>query len=441
VTAEVVIGNGFGVAIAADTATSSNRRTYAGAKKIIGLPLPHSMAVVHTGKVLFHGVPYVAYIENWIQTLPPKRLNRVEDYMDSFIDFVKETIPTFASEIEIRHDFMSDWWERLHDIYHDLRQRNQLKPNEIQDFFDGYLSKLQNNGLTEKQIEWGDTVFDLLGEGSRNNVLEEHFRKNGSEDLSHCSIEGAIKFWFGDETNEAGLAAAISWARHWLSKWHPASSRNLITFVGLGEKEFLPVLDSHDFEGLLGAKLFAGTYRRRKAVRSNTGYTLFETFGQDREIRRFVQEVGLDPGYSSKIVKEKMDHYRQKQIEGSASIDTEFTGGDFDDSIEIQPSVESSIIDSGPTMYEAIQRDIFSNLQDVVDQNEGEIRENLSNLNLANCASIAARFAHLQNLAFEVQGELPTVGSKIVVAVITKAEGFYLVDPISGEPLSEKLNG
>ena len=418
-TAEVVIGNGFGVVVASDDATTSaNRRTYEGANKIIGLPLPHSLAVLHTGRVLLHGVPFSTFVNNWITSLPPKSLNKVEDYVESFTTFVKDQIEDYSSSVEIARTYIADWQERVRDVYYWLYNSGSLDPESIKSHFKSQVESWGGD-LTQNQRDFGSRVFALLGEGTRHNLLEDDCRSSGCPELDHSSIEGVIRHWFADETDEEGVTYALEWAKLFLSKFHPSTGRNIITFVGYGAKDFLPVCDSHDFEGVILDRLFQRGFRHAKAEWTQSGYVLFETFGQRDEITRFVREAGLDADYSSQIVADRVEKLKVAS--------TPSAGQNQDMELDDSPS--------GKSPYETIASEIASGLSDATSRNEFETRSALAGMNLRTCASIAARLIHIQNLALDLRNELPTVGSEVQVAVITKANGFSFVDHVTGQPI------
>lgn len=420
-TAEVVIGNGFGIIVAADKATtSSDTRTYDGAVKIVGLPAPHAIAVLHAGNVLLHGIPSSTLVENWMQTLPPQKLNRVEDYMESFLGFVREDVESYSNPLEMGRTFISEWNRRLSSIWHAMKDRQDLSVESVRSYF----KKLNDEWgeVSAREEEWARSVFKLLGEGSTHNSLEDDCRATNCGVLWHSSIEGCIKYWFGDETDEEGVEYVLQWARKWLGRLHPSLSRNIITFVGYGAKESLPALDSHDLEGVFNGRLFHQTFRHRRAQWSEAGYVLFETFGQDREIRRFVREAGLDINYSKNIIEEQL---------GGREPSKESSSSSSDDSLGASSGSKSEVA-SNP--YNQIADELKSGIDYMADRNEWETIQSFAGLNLDNCASIAARFIHLTNLAFDIRGELPTVSSEVTIGMVTKAHGFSFVNSTTWQP-------
>ncbi len=73
-TSQLVLGNGFGVAVASDSAVTleddgSPVRTYETSDKIFPLPMPHRLAVLTAGSALLNGLPFDVLVKEWIRSL------------------------------------------------------------------------------------------------------------------------------------------------------------------------------------------------------------------------------------------------------------------------------------------------------------------------------------------------------------------------------------
>ena len=113
-TSQLILLNGFGVALASDSAmTLGNKRTYETAEKVIPLPAPHRIAVLHSGSVTIHGMPYSVLVNEWANTLGTTPLRTVALYRQNFLSWLNDNhdwvTPSRATE-----DFMY----QLKDIYH-----------------------------------------------------------------------------------------------------------------------------------------------------------------------------------------------------------------------------------------------------------------------------------------------------------------------------------
>ena len=104
-TSQLVLGNGFGVAVASDSAVTleddgSPVRTYETSDKIFPLPMPHRLAVLTAGSALLHGLPFDVLVKEWIRSLgdsPESQLRSVELYRESFLSWLRDNLDRWAT--------------------------------------------------------------------------------------------------------------------------------------------------------------------------------------------------------------------------------------------------------------------------------------------------------------------------------------------------------
>ena len=90
-TAEIVLMNKMGVAIAADSAVTISTRN---GRKVINTgskiyPIAnHNIAVMTFGNAEFHGIPWEVIANMWHEYLPAQ-LNTLEEYAEKFIEYLK----------------------------------------------------------------------------------------------------------------------------------------------------------------------------------------------------------------------------------------------------------------------------------------------------------------------------------------------------------------
>jgi hypothetical protein len=101
-TSQIILLNGFGVAIASDSAMTTGRgnRTYQTAEKIVPLPPPHRVAVTHSGSVRIGNLPYSVLVGEWARQLGDKPLRSIRAYQDHFLDWLESNDQWFAGETE-----------------------------------------------------------------------------------------------------------------------------------------------------------------------------------------------------------------------------------------------------------------------------------------------------------------------------------------------------
>lgn len=410
-TSEIVIGNGFGLVLCADTATTRGRtRTYDGARKLIGLPMPHRIGVLHAGMVTFHGVPYETLLENWIHALPAQRFARLSDYAESFSDYLKECVSTFLSDTEASSEYLRVWRHRLWKMWSYLRDNDLLSDAEIAEYFSHLVDKYSEDDINHGR-NFANAVFDAVGRGSRRNLLEAECVEAKCNDLTHSSLEGAVDRYFAETASPATLDLIYRWVRYFSGLMHPCDSDDsaTIVFAGFAEKDALPALVEISVEAVFLGRLFADQERMERAQRNPGGFTLFRTFGQSNEIWRFIREAGLNPHYHEQVVKSSFSNLEGESHE--AVEEEEHNGNPLSDPDERIGRVHSEITDE---------------LRRLADENIGSAMSSFASMNLMNLAAIANRLVLLQNLSLDLRGELPTVGGSLVTATVTLQHGFSI---------------
>jgi hypothetical protein len=422
-TAEIVIGNGFGVVLCADTATTRRgERTYDGARKLIGLPLPHRIGVLHAGMVTFHGLPFETLVENWLHGLPNQRLPRIADYAESFSDYLCEAVPTYMSEVDIARDYLHDWRHRLLRTADYLKDTDSFNEQSIHQYFTDLIDEYNQEDIKRGE-RFAAKVFEALGAGSRRNPLEAECVEYGCPDLSHSSLEGIAHIFFGEVASPETLDLIARWMKLFSGLHHPCDSSSMATIVlaGYADRDALPTLVQIDIEAFAFGRLFSFTRATKHANRQGAGFVLLETFGQSDEIHRFIREAGLSPHYHQEVVKNSFSQFSQIDSHAVENSGPEMTS-DVDDN------------SNGPDGHMSrLGEEISHELEQVAERNTGTALSSLSSMNLKNLATMAERLVSLQNLALDLRGELPTVGAELVTATVTLQHGFSFNSRIAGE--------
>ena len=424
-TTEVVIGNGFGVVLCADSVTTvGNRRTFEGARKILGLPQPHAIGVLHSGIVNFHGVAYETLLESWIHSLPDQRLGTVEDYRESFLKHLAKNLSSIDTELDLARLYLREFRNRLHRRANWLRRENKLTDVAIAAFYTDLIADYDEEQVAAAE-SWAPRVLEILGQGSRKNIVEQDCADNDCTDTSHASIEGAIEATYGSVASAETLEIVLQWSRLFLGLYHPVDSEATLAFVGYGARDLLPSLATFDIEGAFLGKVFYNSPRTRSCIKRGEHNVLFDTFGQDFDIWRLIREGGEDPNYSKKLISRQFDNYAH--AENSATVEP---GAE-----EILTLVEGGVGDEGATSddhrsertaadIEALHTLIEDEFDAVATENVDRTLSTFGGLNLYSLTSLAQRLVGVQSLSLDLRSELPTVGGQVTTAVITPQHGF-----------------
>jgi len=435
-TSTIAIGNGFGVACAADTMTTvgHHRRTNDGAIKLMPLKKPHSLAVMHAGSVFVHGIPYSSHIANWQESLADQTFNKVSDYVDSFMAYLEQSIVDNYSPEELHRDYLEEWDRRCRAIRRNLKRKDALNPKGITRHFEGLLTRHGKKG-NRTPPHFAKRVFAELGQSSVSNILEQESRRNGSPNPEHLSVEGVMDQVFGDAFDDRARAVAVEFSHFFLGEFHPTDGGGTLSFTGFGSRELTPVTVEVRIEAFAMGRLFAYDPMVSVATRHcpSGGYSLMETMGHSDEIWRLVNQVGLSPHYSARVIR---DSLRDLQ---NATVTAESSEEQVDPECE-QISEDRQLTEpSADERLSLAQAEIEMSLARIEGSNMHRVRGTIAGANLKTLASMAVRLVQLENLALDLGGELQTVGSEVLVGLITKADGFYWVDALTGEPRERRV--
>jgi len=423
-TSEVVLGNGFGVVLCADSFTTrGDRRTYDGARKIIGLEEPHRVGVLHSNAVNFHGVPYETLLENWLHGLPDQRFATMIEYAESFASYLSDSMSLFMDDTQSAREYLQDWRRRLHRTWRFLKDNGSLDDGDVREYFEKLIADYSTEDR-QAASNYAGKVLDALGRGSRRNLLEMECHEQGCNDSSHSSLEGVVDHFFADEVAEDVLKLIYDWVRLFSGLMHPTDADATLVFVGYAGKDALPSLVEIRFEAIFLGRLFYFMEDNRRADREGSGFALFATYGQSNEIWRFIREAGLNPHYSDHIVAEKFSKFKDSPNDPQNDFESVASGEYFG----TETATESVSAPSGSFNHvEDLQSQISGELEQVARRNIRDSLASFASMNLKNLSSIAQRFVQLQNLSLDLRGELPTVGGPLMTAVITPQHGFVML--------------
>ena len=414
-TAEVIIGNGFGIALAADEVTTAgHERTYDGASKIFGLPAPHALAVVHAGSVFMHGLPHDSMIWDWISSLPAQRLSTTQAYADSYVEYVQTRLGEVTEETELTRTYLHHLDRMLRNELKDLKAKGELTPKVLRKHFT-MLRDRWKRPLTPSQQRRSDDVFRHAGRGSVDNLLERMAIEDGPDLIGRSSIEGVIDERLKPLATEKTVQLAYEWARLKFGQAHPRmDSSGTLSFVGYGEKDAVPAVTIYEIEGFFAGHVYHRELKVHSAERCGPSFILFESLGQSREIHRLLEQAGTSPRHSEHIVSEHVADLQDKRnlMDGIANSTVTPLS---------TPAVAHALAEITP---ERIRDQIIARMEKEHQRNFDKFRLIAASLSLSHLTSLAGRLVLLENLAHEIRGSLPTVGAKVMMATITRSEGF-----------------
>lgn len=395
-TCQVVLGNGFGVGLASDSAvTVGGRRTYEASEKLYPLPLPHRLAVLHAGYVDFHNLPHGVLIRQWIACLGDVQLRHVEDYRDNYVKWLRDNIDRWTTP-ESRDDDIEDAVDDyLHDVWREMK-------SDLEDPGDAEPTQVVLGVIKRLGQELADgPVLQGTDENTATKVAQRLMKpvEDGREGL-----DAVIEYYFDDVPRskeiDGGLRALI------VAYLVKQVSRGIatLTFVGYGEKEMLPSAS----QIAIGCALDRDIVRlehETETANSDSDYALVEFVGQKDGIWRFLT------GISDEI----LDAGAQALSDKFGGTTMEFATNEKD--VEEQRSEKLGVAE---VFADAARSESMKTLYEPFTRTVGI-------LPLKSLADAARSLVGVQALSQTITANLSTVGGDIDVATITLHEGFRWV--------------
>ena len=413
-TSQLVLANGFGVAVASDSAvTVGDRvRTYEDAEKIHPLEDPHRLAVLQSDSVNFLSMPVSVMLEDWSNSLGARQ-RTVEGYRDNFLTWLQDNLDNWTTSTE--RDGAA-WWG----LDAELRDLAVLVEEAV--------SPIPEEKHLEEALR---IIREQTEEFSRFDVYDQELLAMADELLDRLSQEGAddrpplsklVEKWFGEFGSDEINQEVHRFFKVLFGRVTTIPNRNstFLTFVGYGANDLLPHMSQVWLEGAVGNHLCHLPWPIRKAHRRGSSYVMIEPLAQKHMIEQILY------GWDRRLAEDAKEATFERIKGGERKpADPPLTTGDDDvrgdqGDVEDQYDAVSTEEDWRPTLMDETR--------ELAWQRSGKPTfETIASLPLASLARAAGSLVTIQNLAQNIRGELPTVGGRINVATITLSKGFQWV--------------
>ena len=395
-TSQVVLFNGYGVAMASDSAlTMSGSRVYDTAEKIVPLPNPHQVAVLMSGNAVLCNYPYTLLLGEWARSLGPTRLGAVIDYANSFLNWL-DTSALFAEEQEVQQfgehlEALCEFvWRRVRELSGEAEKAGTVWTaidslsvvKQSLEHYSGF------DPLFNVELEWLD---DLMK------------RQNDA-------CVKALEYWFDDVawSSEADTLMTDTIREYIGRSLWISPARTILAFVGFGAHQLMPEYSEFDVRGAFGSHTLGRSLQARTFEPSELRpYAGVQLLGQSGAIKTFIR--GIDEGVYSR----------------TASI--------VDNAVsKVRRALEDSGV-SAQILEESIGQ-ATQGARDEVDNQLGLVEKEvlfddvIAGLPTGSLVSVANSLIAIQALSLAVNAELNTVGGPIDTATITRDRGFEWVD-------------
>lgn len=405
-TAEVIIANANGVALAADSAvTIGGNKIYNSAIKLFSISKTEPVGIMIYGNATLMDVPWEILIKEFRKELGVDKCDELEGYGEKLISFLcakKCYFPDQSQRTWIETNIKGyytlireDYFNGTHPI---LQKNGEIRETESMKLFQDIVSKHYNNLKKEKNIK--DIGADF----------EEEFKKKYASLFKEISdsVFQNIKISDNSRTQLNNIAVYIH------TKERFSESRSGIVIAGYGDKEIYPSILTYEIEGVIEGKL---RYRLiedkcRKIKSGNEGVII--PFAQDDMVSLFMN--GVNPKTITFII----EYITLLLNRIPELLDDTYLKANKD---EIN-RIKSIFKDRSKHLLEGFFKDfsdyIYNNhFLPVMNMIEVLPKDELSNM--------AEALVNLTAFKRRMSNSLETVGGPIDVAVISKGDGLVWV--------------
>ncbi len=421
-TSQLILANGFGVAVASDSAIYvGGTRTYETSEKIHPLDDPHRLAVLHCGAALYLGMPVGVLIDQWKASLG-SRLQSVEGYRDSFLIWLEDNLDNWSSLQGREFDAFMSLKRRLWNLARSVREHLQ----EV-DESDPHAAVLRIISETNQMLEsWeinDPRVRDVADEILNNWSQPGSDGRPSIGDLLDDLFDGVLRSTEIDREINRYVQLSVEGGYEF-----PSENFTTITFVGYGQKEMFPWAASVRVFGAVGSHVARYLLPAMYAERHGPSYSLILPLAQRDVIDQVL--TGLNTPLTSRAADMTVERLGELRVdpddppEGQEPRQYFHTGlvlGADSDPPEGQGS-SAGISDGAAALFrDEMMTDLIQVSRDAY---LGPAQETVAAMPLGSLAEMAGALVSVQNLSQEIHGELPTVGGNIDIGSITLNRGF-----------------
>jgi hypothetical protein len=409
-TAEICVMNTMGIAMAADSAVTigSGRKIYNSANKLFTLSKIHPVGTMVYGNANFVKIPWESIIKVYRNNLGNASFDRIMEYSDSFMDFLKAS-PFKEMTAPEQEDYyvlstVNHYFERLvKDIIGTLKNR----VNEFPEFTDEEILVHIANAKIEELLQKYEEMSFITNFGDKDiRYLLEKYGENISE------MVGVLfeKMIFSED-----LVTNLSYigVNYLLKEFSPDKSG--IVIAGFGETEIYPSLYSFYIDGLINGKIKMALHSQEE-IGFNCDASIIP-FAQSDMAHTFIR--GIDPDFEL--------------------FSNSYLTHIFD---RLPVEILSQLKDFLPDEYKVINEISQKLVEELtkLNDNYNEIMNNYKQENFTSpilsvvrslpkdeLAEIAEALVNLTSFRRKVSSRPETVGGPIDVAVITKGDGMVWI--------------
>lgn len=398
-TTQVIMGNGYGAAIASDSAvTVGGRYVHETSEKLVCLDAPHSVVALVSGAVDQYGLPVQVLLNEWKSRLGNSRLRTVGDYRENFLSWYRSNVNDFPIGIE-HEQFV--FWQIDNHLRNWWRQSSGHEENETLEQRTGAVSALLEREVDDHlALEKIDRFNDSGGDAEIKRIIDHLWV---ARDGVWPGLEERIRYWFDDIEPEQ-LSDVCERFRRLLelraSTWSLFGPITSVVFAGFGDRDLVVSTADVALMGGLGSFVSTFQYPTRQAVAEGNSYWFIQTAGQAEYIDNILR------GYRQDVVDTVVQRMRAQAAPQVESDQVQFDLGLPDNSAALAGELWSAFKDESESRF----------LQ--------PLRDAVSAMPLKSLAEAVRSLVGVEALGKVISGQLPTTGGAIEVVVVTRSEGI-----------------
>ena len=410
-TSEVVVMNRMGVALAADSAVTSevddSSKVRDSAVKLFMLSKYHPVGVMVYNNSLLLGVPWETLIKLFRSELGTRSLPTLAEYGEALIDYLDENMSLFPPDLQDRY-FM----QVLNTEF------GQINKKALEILFDAglYMGRPQ---ISEYEFDDADLIessIELALEDWRSKEAASYFDGVCVEDLVNRNSGGinqVVQNVFAEwSLNKACVDNLNEIAKHVVSKDHfiPELFSGLI-IAGFGEAEHFPVVQHLKIGGIYGNKLKVRQDEAEEVSEDNPARII--AFGYSEMVNTFLYGV-------SERIRECLEDAKmfiRKMPELALNVVPGLSADQKSKALKVvrQASVMMAT-DFGYKVYGECSASVE------------EIESAVELLAVKDLAQVASTLVGLGSFQKQMSLDQEIVGGPVDVAVISKGDGFIWID-------------
>ena len=392
-TAEVAVINKSAVAIAADSAVttelvdSSGRRhdkIFNTANKVFALSKYSPVGIMVYNTMELGGVPWETLIKEYRRHLATLKFDSLEEYADHFFNFLSGN-KTLFNEEHIKEVLLLI----------------------LVKFFTGISSDIKSNSLAKEVFEQQIAELEKLDFADS---FDENFTQLPND---YCDvIDRAADYVFKSSIIKNLKTKYRRLATLAITKEHQLPGYSGVVITGFGDKEIFPKLIEYKTDLVILDKVRKAKLQEYVPNHFNSGKVM--SFAQE-DITKTILE-GINPSYANAILESAIEFFAmlpKKIIDGIDELsDDEKT---YYKSEALNASVESI-------------REFFRRMdEERKNKHTFQIEKAIEMVPFSELAEIAEVFIRLTQVRRRLSPDSETVGGPIDVAVISKADGFVWI--------------